>query len=73
MNNEVINKLGKIHVDIFLENGLMSNGDPRIKVHIRNDYVQYSIDVFHLAWINLKDHQIVTMNGLQKSINLRRC
>lgn len=65
---------GKIYVRISLEKNNMPNDNPMIKVHIRNDRVRSPVTLFHLLWINLYEHKIVTMNSIsQPNIKIPMC
>lgn len=63
----------KIHVRATLEKGATpnSNGnadDAIVNVHIQNAHLKYPIALVHILWINLYEHEVVTMNHFAEPI-----
>lgn len=76
MNDDETSKITlakKLHIRISLEKSVVPNDDPKIQIHIRNNFQRNKVFIYPLVWINLYDHQIVTMKTPSEPKWLHQC
>lgn len=70
--SKYIRAQGKIFVRASLEKHVIPYAGPVVKIHVRNDRLSVPVTLLDLLWINMYDHEIVTMDNVSQPITLSK-
>lgn len=70
--SKYIRAQGKIFVRASLEKHVIPYAGPVVKIHVRNDRLGVPVTLLDLLWINMYDHEIVSMDNVSEPITLSK-